>query len=214
MGLDGSTCSECLPVVTCDFEPPEHVPRTSTMAPTCAVVFGRAPCVPRSREHEKRPAAGREKNAHVQKNIFIHRNILCLTSLMMTSYFNGCGVGLPSFPVSPTYTLLIPYDIIFQFYDDVLYMLLLYRFALTMFPSWTRWVEMNLFRAGHQRLASTPSERRKWKHALGWYLELIVEPTISSLVCDCFPILFQILEINFSFFFGVFSDVYIIKFVW
>ena len=40
MGLDGSTCSECLLVVTCDSEPPEHVPRTSARAHTCAVVFG------------------------------------------------------------------------------------------------------------------------------------------------------------------------------
>ena len=61
MGLNGSTCSAYLPVVTCDFEPPEHVPRTSTRAHTCAVGFGRAPCVSRSREHEKRPAAGRKK---------------------------------------------------------------------------------------------------------------------------------------------------------
>ena len=61
MGLEGSTCSESLPVVTCDFEPPEHVPWTSASAHTCAMVFGRAPCVPRSREQEKRPAAGREK---------------------------------------------------------------------------------------------------------------------------------------------------------
>ena len=66
MGLDGSTCSEFLPVVTYDFEPPEKVPRTSSRAHSCAVVFGRAPCVPRSREHEKRPAAGREKNADVE----------------------------------------------------------------------------------------------------------------------------------------------------
>ena len=53
MGLNGSTCSECLPVVTCKFEPPEHVPRTTARAHTCAVMFGRAPFVLRSREHEK-----------------------------------------------------------------------------------------------------------------------------------------------------------------
>ena len=71
MGLDGITCSECLPVVTCDFESLEHVPRTSARAYTCAVVLGWAPYVPRSQEHEKRPAAGREKNADVQyKHIY------------------------------------------------------------------------------------------------------------------------------------------------
>ena len=36
MGLDASTCSECLPVVACDFEPPEHVQRTSRPGPTLA----------------------------------------------------------------------------------------------------------------------------------------------------------------------------------
>ena len=35
-------------------------------AHSCAVVFRRAPCVPRSREHEKRPEAGRKKNANVR----------------------------------------------------------------------------------------------------------------------------------------------------
>ena len=66
MGLGSSTCSECLPVITCDFEPPEHVPRTSAKAHTCAAVFGRAPCVPRSREH-KDPGPEEKKNADVQK---------------------------------------------------------------------------------------------------------------------------------------------------
>ena len=47
-----------------DFEPPEHVPRTSARAYTCVLVFGRTRCVPRRREHEKRSAAGREKNAN------------------------------------------------------------------------------------------------------------------------------------------------------
>ena len=75
MGLDGSTCSEYLPVVTCDFEPPEHVPWTSVRAHTCAMVFGRATCVPRSREHEKRHAAGRKKMTMCKNNTFIHDNI-------------------------------------------------------------------------------------------------------------------------------------------
>ena len=38
MGLDGSTSLACLPVVSCDFGPPEHVPRTSArvkLAPWC-----------------------------------------------------------------------------------------------------------------------------------------------------------------------------------
>ena len=67
MGLDGPTCSECLPVITYDFEAPEHVPRTSARAHTCAVVFGRAPCVPRSREHDKDPRPEEKKRLNVQK---------------------------------------------------------------------------------------------------------------------------------------------------
>ena len=46
--------------------PPEHVPRTSARAHTCALVFGRASCVPRSREHGGKPVAGRE-TTNVQK---------------------------------------------------------------------------------------------------------------------------------------------------
>ena len=56
MGLVGFRCLECLPVVTCDFEPPEHGLRTSARAYACAVVIGRAPCMPRSPEREKRHA--------------------------------------------------------------------------------------------------------------------------------------------------------------
>ena len=67
MGLVGSTCSESLPVGTCHFEPPEHAPRTSARAQTCVVVPGRAPCVPQSRENEKRLAVEREKNALLPK---------------------------------------------------------------------------------------------------------------------------------------------------
>ena len=50
-----------------DFGPPEHLPRTSARAHTCTAVFTRASCVPRNREHEKRSAGGRAKNADVQE---------------------------------------------------------------------------------------------------------------------------------------------------
>lgn len=36
---------------------PEHARRTSTGARTCAVMYARVSCVPRGREHEKRPQA-------------------------------------------------------------------------------------------------------------------------------------------------------------
>ena len=42
-----------------DFERPEHAPLTPAGTQTCTVVYRRVPCVPRSREREKRPAAGR-----------------------------------------------------------------------------------------------------------------------------------------------------------
>ena len=70
MGVDGSTCSECFPMVASDSEPPEHVLRTSARSHTCAVVLGRAPCVPRGREHDKHdkiPVARREEKADAPK---------------------------------------------------------------------------------------------------------------------------------------------------
>ena len=84
MGLDGSTCSESLPVRTCRFEPPVHVPRTSARAQTCAVMFRRAPCVPRSEEHKARPADGRAKMPKCQKNTFTHRNAGFLLGMCFT----------------------------------------------------------------------------------------------------------------------------------
>ena len=44
-----------------DFERPEHAPRSPAGTHTCTIVHRQVPCVPRSREREKRPAAGREK---------------------------------------------------------------------------------------------------------------------------------------------------------
>ena len=70
-----------------DFEPPEHVPRTSTSAHTCAAVYRRAPSVPRSREHEEGPAAGGEKKCHMcRKHTFIRSNInICIDMLALSS---------------------------------------------------------------------------------------------------------------------------------
>ena len=50
-----------------DFERPEHASRSAPGTQTCAVVYRRAPCVPRSREREKRPSAVREKFCIPQK---------------------------------------------------------------------------------------------------------------------------------------------------
>ena len=55
-----------------------------------------------------------------------------------------------------------------SFYDDVLYVLLLYRFALNSFPSWKRWVELKLLRPGHRRKGVNSKWRTKRRYALGW----------------------------------------------
>ena len=54
-----------------DLGPPDHVPRTSARAHTCTTVFTRASCVPRNREHEKRPAGGRAKVPMCKKTSFV-----------------------------------------------------------------------------------------------------------------------------------------------
>ena len=70
--------------------------------------------------------------------------ILCLFSLMMSSY-------------SSFYT------------DTCCVYYCLYRFTLKILPSSKRWAELKIWRAGHRRKGSTRNERRKRKHALGWY---------------------------------------------
>ena len=71
---------------------PEHVIRTSARVHICAVVFGGAPCVPRSREHENRPAAGRQKNADVQKKHVYTFTIICIY-MQATGQTNGIMHG-------------------------------------------------------------------------------------------------------------------------
>ena len=66
MGLDGSACLKRLPVGTCNFESPDHVSRFSARAYPCAVVFGRAPSVPRSLEHRKKPYGRKIKKVNVR----------------------------------------------------------------------------------------------------------------------------------------------------
>ena len=46
----------------------------------------------------------------------------------------------------------------------MLYVVLLYIFALNIFPSWKRWVELKLLRPDHRRKESTRAERQKRKH--------------------------------------------------
>ena len=67
MGLDGSTFSECRPVITCDFEPPEHVPRTAARAYTCAVCSGGLSACPGGESTRKDSRPKEKKNADVLK---------------------------------------------------------------------------------------------------------------------------------------------------
>ena len=57
MGLVGSSLT--LLARFSDFGGPEHAPRSPAGTSTCTVVYTRVHSVPRSREREKRPAAGR-----------------------------------------------------------------------------------------------------------------------------------------------------------
>ena len=67
---------------------PLRTPRAHTknlgQGPNLRAGSGRAPCVPRSREHEERPAAGRQKNAQGPKNT------LYICKYMYTSSRNNC----------------------------------------------------------------------------------------------------------------------------
>ena len=145
---------------------------------------------------------------YLQLRYFVKREIYCGWGMVgvhwtvwngwfMYSCCSGCGVGLPSFSVSPVCTLHNLYDVLTSVwnkwfmtsccnvlvfphftpsrlsdmtllislmmssyssvYDDVLYTLLLYRFVLSIFPSWKRWVELTLLGASHRRKGSTRS---------------------------------------------------------
>ena len=79
-----------------DFEPPEHMPRTSARAHTCTALFTRAPCVTRNREHEKRPAGGRARNAYVQETS-TWQVIVVVFTLNRSFYPTTSGVPSVSF---------------------------------------------------------------------------------------------------------------------
>ena len=71
MGLDGSTCSECLPERTCHFQPPEHVPRTSPGAQTCAWGPGVLSVCHGDESTRKNPRPEEKKLPKGEKNTFI-----------------------------------------------------------------------------------------------------------------------------------------------
>ena len=60
----------------CDFERPEHAPRSPPGTQTCPVVNRRPPCVTRGRERERRPTGAGEKRAKCPKErLGVHSNI-------------------------------------------------------------------------------------------------------------------------------------------
>ena len=67
-GLDDPTCSEYLPEGTCHFESPEHVPRTSATAQTCARGPGRLPVCHGAESTRKDPRPEEKEIPKCQKN--------------------------------------------------------------------------------------------------------------------------------------------------
>ena len=67
--LLGSSSAERNPAIYLpdlgDFERAERAPRNPPGTQTCAVVYSRNPCVPRSRGREKRPTGAGEKRANL-----------------------------------------------------------------------------------------------------------------------------------------------------
>ena len=127
MGLDGSTCSECPPVVTCDFEPPDHVPRTSARAHTCNVVTlvpwcsGGLPACLRAESTRKDPRPEEKKMPMCKKNTFIDstktRNETGDT--LLSSPFFLAPLSLAAFPTRAkggTNLYLVFYRIFLFFY--------------------------------------------------------------------------------------------------
>ena len=72
MGMDDSTWSECLAEQTSDFEPPEHVPRTSARAQSCVRISGGLPACHGAESTRKDAQAGEPKTPKDHKNTSIY----------------------------------------------------------------------------------------------------------------------------------------------
>ena len=71
-GLDGSTCPESLPERTCDFEAPEHVPRTSARAQTCVRGPGGLPACHGAESTRKHLRPEEKQMPKGKKNTFMY----------------------------------------------------------------------------------------------------------------------------------------------
>ena len=79
MGLDGSTCSECLPERTCHFQPPEHVPRTSAGAQTCVLGPGGLHVCRGAENTRNDPRPEEKKMPKGDKNTFLYIYVYIIT---------------------------------------------------------------------------------------------------------------------------------------
>ena len=78
MGLDGSMCSESIPVGTSDFEPPEHVPRSSARAKFAPRCPGGLPACHGAGSTRKDPRPGEKKMPKgKKKHLYIVIYLVC-----------------------------------------------------------------------------------------------------------------------------------------
>ena len=86
-GLDGSKCSESFPERTCDFEPPEHVPRTSARAQTCVRGPGGLPACHGAESTRKDPRPGDKQTPTGHKNTCIYLYIHSIAGVAIRCFF-------------------------------------------------------------------------------------------------------------------------------
>ena len=91
IGLDGSTCSESLPELTCHVEPPEHVPRTSARAQTCVRGLGGLLACHGAESKRKDPWPEEKRLPKGQNSALIYVYILGLSWLGLIIYFLDSG---------------------------------------------------------------------------------------------------------------------------
>ena len=87
----------------------------------------------------------------------------------MTSCSNGCGAGMPSFPVSPKYTLLISHMVssYSSFYDVVLYTTVV-QIRAQYFSQLKTVGRAETFESWSSEKGANSKSRTKIKHTLGW----------------------------------------------
>ena len=90
MALDSSTFSESLSELTCHFEPPEHVPRTSARAQTCVRGPGGLLACHGAESTRKDPRTKEKKMPTGQKNILYIYVYIWIVVLCIQYSCSGC----------------------------------------------------------------------------------------------------------------------------